>query len=55
MNKIYMRTWLETPISKPWLFSEYTSLFHYDLEYILSKQTQTYEGLAWVGTGLSSF
>ena len=55
MKKKYMRTWLETPFSKPWLVSKNPSLFHYDLEYIQSKQTQTYEGLAWMWRGLSSF
>ena len=55
MKKKYMRTWLETPFSKPWLVSKNPSLFHYDLEYLQLKQKQTYKGLTWVGRGLPSF
>ena len=54
MNKKYMRTWLETPFSRR-LISKNPSLFHYNLEYLQSKQKQTYECLTWVGRGLPSF
>ena len=54
MSKKYMRTWLETPFSRR-LISKNPSLFHYDLDYLQSKQKQTYNCLTWVGRGLHSF